>query len=374
MKNFDARVVKTAAFGQWDAIIQRLAPEIPAAAFKKLGKHVACPIHSGGTKGDGFKLFKKDFAETGGGMCNTCGTFHDGFKLLMWLKGWDFPTTVEEVAGELGLKNSNDQREQRAINRDREAEIAAIRAQRLADEKAGDERIRGNLKRIWNESVPLTDPIAEPARLYLASRKIRNWDRPGLERAVRFHPSLNCYNEDQEFEGSFPTIVLLVCSEGRPATIHRHYLTPKGEKAPVENSKKMCEVPSDRQVTGGAVFTSMAAEVADVCEGLETALSIEMAMGIPVWPLVNATLLELFEPPKGVKAVRIWADKDVTETGIRAANALKARLWEKGIKCMVMIPSISIPAGAKGVDWADVWMTMGLFGFPQRPKAERVAS
>lgn len=373
MKNFDARVVKQAAFGQWDVILQRLAPEIPNAAFQKPGKHVACPVHSGGTKGDGFKFFKKDFTENGGGMCNTCGTFHDGFKLLMWLKGWDFPTVVEEVAGTLGMRNTKDQKEQRAINKDREAEIAQIRSKRLAEERLNDERIRQRLKKIWSEAVLLTDPIAEPARLYLASRKIRNWDRPGLEKVVRFHQSLPCYNEDLEFEGNFPAIVLLVCAEGRPATIHRHYITPKGEKAPVENSKKMCEVPSDRVVTGGGVYTSGVAEVIDVCEGLETAMSIEMAMGIPVWPLVNATLLESFNPPQGVKAVRVWADKDVTETGVNAANALKARLWEMGIKCSVMIPSMVIPEGAKGVDWADVWVSLGRYGFPSRQTGARAA-
>ncbi|WP_296277312.1 primase-helicase zinc-binding domain-containing protein [Pseudomonas sp. UBA7530] len=165
MKNFDASVVKKAAFGQWDSVLSRLAPEIPEGAFTKLGRHVACPVHSGGTKGDGFKLFKKDFLETGGGMCNTCGSFHDGFKLLMWLKGWDFPTTVEEVAGQLGLTNSSDQVKQRAVNKEREAEIEAIRAGRLADQRKDDERIRLRLKKIWTESLLLTHPVAEPARL-----------------------------------------------------------------------------------------------------------------------------------------------------------------------------------------------------------------
>jgi putative DNA primase/helicase len=373
MKNFDARVVKTAAIGRWDSIISKLAPEIPDGAFSKLGRHVSCPIHSGGTKGDGFKLFKKDFLETGGGMCNTCGTFHDGFKLLMWLKGWDFPTTVEEVAGQLGLTNSKDQTKQRAVNKERESEIAEMRAKRLAEQRKDDERIRLRLRKIWSEAVLLTAPVAEPARLYLASRKIRNWDRPGLENVIRFHPSLPCYDEDLKFEGNFPAIVLLVCTDGKPVTIHRHYLTPKGEKAPVQSDKKMCEVPSDRLVTGGGVFTSDAAEVIDVCEGLETGLSIEMAMGVPVWPLVNATLLAMFNPPKGTKAVRIWADKDVTEAGINAANALKVRLWEMGIKAQVMIPSVQIPVGSKGVDWADVWFQLGRYGFPQGTGASRVA-
>lgn len=369
MKNLDAPVVKQAAFGKWDLVLHSLAPEIPDAAYK-LGRHVACPVHAGGTKGDGFKLFKKDFLETGGGMCNSCGKFHDGFKLLMWLKGWDFPTTVEEVGSVLGITNSEAQKEQRATNKDRELEHQRIRAERLAKQDQDNARIRLRLKDIWSKSLPLTDPAAEPARLYLASRKILVWDRPGLEKAVRFHPSLPCYNEELKFEGNFPAIVSMVCNEGKPVTIHRIFLTEKGEKAPVASPKKMCEVPSDNLVTGGAIFTSPLAEVIDVSEGVETALAVETAMGIPVWPLVNATLLELFNPPVGVKVVRIWVDKDVSERGVQAGKILQARCWEMGIKAHLVVPTAAIPEGQKGVDWNDVLLSHGRYGFP-RPNTNK---
>jgi putative DNA primase/helicase len=365
MKNLDAPVVKQAAFGQWDRILQSLAHEIPEAAFTRLGKHVACPVHAGGTKGDGFKLFKRDFLETGGGMCNTCGKFHDGFKLLMWLKGWDFPTTVGEVGAVLGMSNPEEQKAQRATNKGREEEIQRIRADRLAKELQDNTRIRLRLKEIWAKSIPMTDPAAEPARLYFASRKILIWDRAGLENVVRFHPSLPSYNEELKFEGNFPAIVSLICNEGKPVTIHRIYLTEKGEKAPVDSPKKMCNVPSDNLVTGGAIFTSPVAEVIDVSEGLETAFAVEAAMAIPVWPLVNATLMELFNPPAGVKAVRIWVDKDVSGRGVEAGKILQRRCWEMGLQAHIIQPTAVIPEGKKGVDWNDVLITFGRFGFPR---------
>lgn len=373
MKNIDAQVVKRAAAGQWEAILRKLAPEIPDTAFNKIGKHVVCPRHGNGTKGDGFKLFKKDFHDTGGGMCNTCGKFHDGFALLMWLHSWDFSVAVEEVGGYLGIRSSSDQRAQRKVNLEREAEFQQRQAERLQKEALNNGRIRIRLQGIWKESIPLTDPRSEPARLYFASRKILGWDRAGLENVIRFHQNLPSYNEDGKLEGYFPAVVCLVCNEGKPVTIHRIFITAKGEKAPVESCKKMCEVPSDRNVTGGGIYTSGLAEVIDVAEGVETALAIETAMGIPVWPLVNATLLELFNPPAGVKCVRVWVDKDVSGRGVEAGKNLQKRLWEMGITARLVIPSMEIPEGEKGVDWNDVLVQLGRFGFPQRSNASRVA-
>ncbi|MFB8831987.1 toprim domain-containing protein [Azotobacter sp. CWF10] len=101
----------------------------------------------------------------------------------------------------------------------------------------------------------------------------------------------------------------------------------------------------------------------DVCEGLETALAVETATGLPVWPLVNAYLLEHFMPPPAISAVRIWADKDRKEGGQKAALALKKRLWEMGIKAQILLPWLPIPEGAKGVDWNDVLLERGPFGF-----------
>ena len=94
----DARDVRERAAGRWIDMLAALAPAL-GPALSRPGRHVPCPVH-GGT--DGFRLFR-DVDDTGGGVCNTCGTFHDGFALLMWVNQWSFPETLQAVAHELGM-------------------------------------------------------------------------------------------------------------------------------------------------------------------------------------------------------------------------------------------------------------------------------
>ncbi|CAI8817436.1 primase-helicase zinc-binding domain-containing protein [Methylocaldum szegediense] len=80
--SLESRDVRNAARGAWVAILGDLAPELEAALARP-GRHVPCPVHGGR---DGFRLYP-DAEKTGGGICNTCGAYPDGFSLLMWLKG-----------------------------------------------------------------------------------------------------------------------------------------------------------------------------------------------------------------------------------------------------------------------------------------------
>ena len=95
----DVSVVREAARGHWDAIFYALAPMLKEA-MQQPGKHVPCPVHGGK---DGFRLFP-DYAEAGSCVCNTCGSFRDGFETLEWLHGWGFAETLKRVAWVLGLQ------------------------------------------------------------------------------------------------------------------------------------------------------------------------------------------------------------------------------------------------------------------------------
>lgn len=97
----DVNAVREAARGHWDAIFYALAPTLKAA-MQRPGKHVSCPLHGGK---DGFRLFP-DYEQAGSCVCNTCGTFRDGFAALEWLHGWGFAETLEKVARVLGLNPS----------------------------------------------------------------------------------------------------------------------------------------------------------------------------------------------------------------------------------------------------------------------------
>lgn len=101
MSHHDKDAVRSAAEGNWLAIFARLAPELKSAIVR-VGRHVPCPIN-GGT--DGFRLMK-DADETGAGFHNDprIHFISSGFEMLMWLRSWDFSTTVNEVGNTLGLK------------------------------------------------------------------------------------------------------------------------------------------------------------------------------------------------------------------------------------------------------------------------------
>tara|TARA_R110002074_G_scaffold198112_4_gene365620 strand:- start:1569 stop:1823 length:255 start_codon:yes stop_codon:yes gene_type:complete len=80
-----------------------------------------------------------------------------------------------------------------------------------------------------------------------------------------------------------------------------------------------------------------------------------------------------FEPPEGVTEVVIWADRDLPDrkgrkAGQDAAEVLQARLLEKGIRASIKIPDASSSTDVS-VDWADVYTSSGLTGFPRKSKA-----
>lgn len=350
--------VLAAAKGRWLGIYQSLAPELVAAQSKP-GKSLPCPVHGGS---DGFRVFRKTADSSGGGVCQTCGFKPDGLAVLMWVRDWSFHESLQEVGSLLGVTDPNG----RCGNAGPVRAIVVRDVPKQQVKQVNDDWLRDALSKVWRDSFALTDPCAEPARLYLRSRGILAWDRPGLEKSVRFNPNLS-YRDENGKRSRHPAIVAMITDViGEAVTIHRTYLTCKGEKADMPDVKKMFPIPSDRVIVGGGIVTSQPGEVLDVCEGLETALSIETAMGVPVWSLVNAYLLENFTPPPATKAVRIWADLDRSGTGQTAATNLLKRLWEMGIKARILLPHMAIPDTAKGVDWNDVLLAEGPFMFRNR--------
>jgi phage/plasmid primase-like uncharacterized protein len=143
-------------------------------------------------------------------------------------------------------------------------------------------------------------------------------------------------------------LALLSDTEGRPATIHRTFLTADGRKAPVSSPKKLMPHASDRSLIGGAVRMGPASPVLGIAEGIETALAVHQAMGMAVWSALSCTLLERFHPPGGIEQIVIWADRDENGAGQRSAEALQKKLEAKGIQASIMLPPGS------GMDWLDV--------------------
>jgi len=336
----EARAVRERAVGRWRFILEASAPEL-TPALRRTGKHVPCPVQ-GGT--DGFRLFP-DVEQTGGGICNPCGSFPDVFALLMWMNEWSFPDALQAVAYEVGMTDDrapetrrDDKPRPRPTGPDRESVIEA-------------------LNRVWQQSLDPTDHRAAPIRMYLDRRGLDGVKLDGA--VVRFHPALGYWQRDDrnamKLIGRFPAMVALVTGpDGAPVTVHRTYLTPDGRKAPVPNPKKLMGYPGNRLV-GGAIRLFAPGPAFGVAEGIETALAVHLRTGMPIWSSVSAGLLARLEPPAKTSLVVVWADRDRSGAGEAAALSLRERLLEHGISVAVHLPPRPIPMGAKGIDWADVW-------------------
>lgn len=346
-RKLESGAVREAARGRWVPLLEGLCPELEAA-LSKPGRHVGCPVHGGH---DGFRLFR-DVGLTGGGVCNTCGASHDGFSLLQWLKGWSFPETLEAVDNALGGTLPT--------------RLGCRTAPAVYAKGPSDGQIRERLRKTWKESVDWRVPAAKPLRDYLANRGLDASLLAGVGGAIRFHRGLRYYNEEKILVGTFPALLALVCDAGgKPVTIHRIYLSAQGRKAPVEAPKKMMGIPSGRQVMGGAIRLGTLEEssAVDLAEGIETALAVRQATGLPVWSAVSATLLAGFIPPVGTRLVRVWCDLDRKGVGEEAATQLRERLAADGIAVEVLLPPEHL-LGEKKADWLDVLNALGVQGFP----------
>lgn len=364
--------VKEAAGGRWVQILGALAPQL-GDGLEMLKhahpKHVPCPVHGGK---DGFRFFrdaKRDTAETGVSICNTCGQHADGWATLMWANYWDFSTAFKAVAEYLGMKRNTGGYE---VNLPPRPEKVVD----LAAQAAENEKLRLSLNRVWCQSISISDQFAEPARLYLARRGIS----VSAPETLRFHKSLSYYDENGKV-GDYPALVAMVSDpEGKPVTIHRTFLTKDGKKAPVECPKKLMKYPSDKTLTGAAIRLTgdVNSTVIAVCEGLETSLAVIEGMpNVPVWCTVNATLLAGFIPPASVEQILVFSDKDRATVqhprghGQEAATQLVQRLWEKGIKASAIVPAGAIQEGQKSLDWLDILNRDGMAGFPSIQSVEQ---
>lgn len=332
-----ARELKQRLKGGWEPVLLALAPEL-LPAIERAPRHVPCPVHGGV---DGFRMFK-NWEEDGGGICNTCGTFPDGFELLRWLRGWSFKEVLAAVAHVV-----------------HGGALPAITRRPTPMRAAQDgAALKERLQKIFMEAYPLAAPEAEAGRKYLARRRITIFDVPSL----RLHPSLPYYQDGQEI-GRFPALVgAFKDPSGRGVTLHRIYLTPDGKKAPVPHPKKTMPVPAGLSLSGAAIRLGPAAPVLGLAEGIETALAVMTATnGQPCWATTSACLLEKVALPDKVRRVIIWADNDQSRTGLKAAAKLAERLVKEGRKVSLRLPNR--PAGRKTWDWADVLATAGRRGF-----------
>lgn len=222
---------------------------------------------------------------------------------------------------------------------------------------------------IWNAGRPLLSPEdteATPVEQYLLSRGIDllSLDAEILD-SIRYLPSAFYRNGITGETETYPAMLSAVRDiKGRLVNVHRTYLTHDGLKAPVATPKRLMAQPEGSTIAGAAIRFGMPEDVLCIAEGVETALSVTLGTGYPCWAAITAMGMPEVMIPKSVRTVLIFADKDRTETGAKAAEKLRVRLAREGkLAVIVHIPD-DIPEGVKGLDWNDVLQSKGMEAFP----------
>ena len=219
-----------------------------------------------------------------------------------------------------------------------------------------------NIREHWLRALKYspTDERQQPMQRYLQRRAIDGLDESIL-RDLRFEER----SFDRKSRRWYPAMLAAVRDvTGQLVTLHRTLLTPNGLKAEVSTPKRLMRLPEGRTISGCAIHFGEPHEVLAVAEGIETALSVALATGLPTWSCISATGLQQVVIPSGIKRVLIFSDKDRSCTGERSAQELCCRLQAQGIEVAIEAVPLNIPKAEKGIDWNDVLVRMGPSGFP----------
>lgn len=346
-------LVTQTAEGRWFEILSALCPSLDEAIHKAGRGHVTCPIHGG--KAD-FRFHRSKGDEFGLSFCS-CGK-RNGYQLIMDLHGVRFGEAQKMVAQYLGIdRMKHTDRLKAAANAKKLAKERRARRERLQMQEARELHLKR--QKVWYESFPLDAPESALGRRYFHIRKL---DPSVITTAVRFHPNLALYDENQNFVGHYPALVSMVFSNKKKRiTLHRTYLDPKTGKKLRNDAKKMMKV-SDLVAEQNAgriipVINRENSNVLGIAEGLETAIAAHQLFNIPVWSVISTGGMAKFVPPAGIDRLVIYADQDVSGAGLEAALKLRESLAELGWPGIVQIvlPERSlIPVGSKGVDFCDM--------------------
>lgn len=234
---------------------------------------------------------------------------------------------------------------------------------------ATDMARRASIEKMWSIAKVIRKDRgdAAPVLKYFESRGLKDaeWD----DESLRFVPNAFYRSSTEGETERWPALVAAVRKvDGTLVTLHRTFLTEDGRKAPVDEVKKLMSLPEGATINGASIQLGKPDDKLCLAEGIETALSVQYATGIPCWCALSANGLKTVEIPEEVKTVLIFADKDLNGTGAQAAEVLRKRLAAEGRLALIVSIPDAIPSGAKGIDWNDVLQMRGPEAFPVREK------
>jgi putative DNA primase/helicase len=176
---------------------------------------------------------------------------------------------------------------------------------------------------IWRRTQPAS---GTPVERYLHARGLT---LPVPSR-LRFHPSLK-HPSDNRWPGM---VALVTSADDRPVAVHRTWLAPGGRgKAPIE-PQRMSLGP----IRGGAVRLAPATDEVVVAEGIETALSVMLATGLPAWAALSAGGIRALQLPASIRAIVVATDNDDQGESKDAAQEAAQRWLHEGRRVRIATP------------------------------------
>jgi len=293
--------IKELVRGRWLGIFSNLGIDVGT------GKHKSCPVCGGK---DRFRLMDED--GSGSWFCNQGHPKQsgDGWDLLLLCLHIDFAEAtkvVEKIIGSVPKK---------AINN-------------------GLEYKPERLRKMYKDSKPLDGQC-------LGSMYLRNRGLSAIPSTLRLLDE--CY--EPATRTKMPALLATFSAPDSEAlTLHRTYLKPGGYKADLEHCK--LTLTPKKPMAGGAVRLFTATDNVGVAEGVETAIAAHEIFNVPVWATLSTSLMERFQPPKGILNIMIFSDSDKNYAGQKAAYTLANSLFLKGYSVDVDVPP-------KLGDWLDV--------------------
>ncbi|MBK9618880.1 MAG: toprim domain-containing protein [Candidatus Obscuribacter sp.] len=292
-------------------------------------KHGPCPICGGK---DRFRC--DDKTGYGDWICNAHGA-GDGFALVGQKLGLSSRDTLHLIAQTIGMTGGNVDKLPLPTNQ--QTRTACLPS----------DATKRRLNKIWSQTVPLSEV---PAVIrYFAKRGLRlRDDIPDL----RAHASLAYWQIVEAkpvHSADFPALVALIRSpEGKAHGLQLKYLSGDGDKAPVDDNRKIRSL-FEGATTYGAIRLAEPVGALAITEGLETALAVSQnTTDLPVWSCLSAGGIERVVVPSTVKEVYIFANNDLNGRGQAAAAKAADRLTAGGVIVKVLIPPVS------GADWLDI--------------------
>ena len=260
----------------------------------------------------------------------------DIISVYQLLNGFASPyDAAKDMARCLGLSNENATKNE--LGRIKRPSSPAANITIAVNSHVGNSEDKQKvINRIWQESLPLGNTIAEQ---YLRRRRITlPFSSTARGGTLRYHPALY-HNETKQLH---PALIAAVYDSNKLVAVHRHYLDKDGNKLNVKQSKMLLGNVRGCAIKLGKVTTKLV-----ICEGLESGLSLLQDLQVPVWCAISAhNMPNLQLPPKEqVTEIQIRPDIEPSGTGLKNAYAAQAKWAAKGYRVEIVYPLIKIKDG-----------------------------